>query len=311
MKARENERGQAIVLSVLALVALLGMSALVLDVGNWFRTQRRLQSTADAAALAGAQQLPNPGLATAMALDYAKDNGGDVQGTDIVVTSTFRTNDTISVKAAKTEDGIFTKVLGINTANIDARAKARTDTPLKARYVAPMVVNCNHPLLKNCDGKGNPQFGPDTELPFDKDETAAPGAFGMLNLGGGNGTPGSSEEAEWILHGFDQYLDLGIYRSDPGAKFSSGGNIESALEDRIGSILLFPVYKTLDKNGQNAEYEIIGWVGFYLESFEIHGNEATLKGYFTEFIAQGILSSTGPGPGSAQGFGVKSIQLIG
>ncbi len=275
MNARKNERGQAVVLSVLALVALLGMSALVLDVGNWFRTQRRLQATADAAALAGAQQLPNPGLATSMALAYAKDNGGDVLGTDITVTSTFNTNDTISVKAAKTEDGVFSKVLGIDTANIDASAKARTDTPLRVRYVAPMVVSCDHPLIKKC-----------------------------------NGNPGTSEEADWILHGFDQYLDVNKdYRSDPGAKFSSS-NIQDALEERMieGTALLFPVFETLSGTGQNANYYIIGWIGFHLESYEIQGNNAILHGYFTEFIANGILSSSGSG---SPNFGVKSIQLIG
>jgi hypothetical protein len=310
MKARENERGQAVVLSVLALVALLGMSALVLDVGNWFRTQRRLQATADAAALAGAQELPNPGLATSRALDYAKDNGGDVLGTDITVTSTFNPNDTISVKAAKTEDGIFSKVLGIDTANIDASAKARTDTPLRARYVAPMVVSCDHDLIKKCNGSSNmPKFGPSnrTTLPFDP--MGAPGAFGMLNLGG-NQNPGTSEEADWILHGFDQYLDVNKdYRSDPGAKFSSS-NIQDALTERMieGTPLLFPVFETLNGTGQNANYFIIGWIGFHLESFEIQGNNAILHGYFTEFIANGILSSSGSG---SPNFGVKSIELIG
>jgi Flp pilus assembly protein TadG len=315
MNARENERGQAIVLSVLALVALLGMSALVLDVGNWFRTKRRLQATADAAALAGAHQLPNnPSAAQTMAMDYANKNGGDVAAANITITSTFTTNDTITVKAAKVENGVFSKVLGIDTANIDSSAKARVDAPLQAKYVAPMVVYCDHPLIKNCTGTGNPHFQANTELPFDKDSTGAPGAFGMLNLGkdnGGSGTPGTSEEAEWILHGFDKFLPLGEYNSDPGAKFTSGGQVQRALEDRLNTVLLFPVYKSLDGSGQNARYEIIGWIGFYLTGFDIHGNEATLKGYFTEYIAQGILSSTGPGPGSAQGFGVKSIQLIG
>jgi Flp pilus assembly protein TadG len=315
MNARKDERGQAIVLSVLALVALLGMSALVLDVGNWFRTKRRLQATADAAALAGAQKLPGtPGLAQAMALDYANKNEGDVRPEDVTITTTYNTNDTITVKAAKTEDGVFSKVLGIDNANIDASAKARVDAPLQAKYVAPMVVYCDHPLLHNCDGTGNPSFDTGTDLPYDKDNTGAPGAFGMLNLGkagGSSGTPGSSEEAEWILHGFDKYLPLGIYTSDPGAKFSSGGNVEQALEDRIGTVLLFPVFKTLTKNGQNAEYEIIGWVGFYLTGIDIHGNEATLEGHFTEYIAQGILSSTGPGPSGSLPFGVRSIQLIG
>jgi Flp pilus assembly protein TadG len=309
MIARKNERGQAVVLSVLALVALLGMSALVLDVGNWFRTKRRLQSTADAATLAGAQQLPkNPSGAQSMALDYANKNGGDVLSANIIITSTFNANDTISVKAAKVENGIFSKVIGIDTANIDASAKARVDAPLQAKFVAPMVVYCDHPLIKNCNGGGSPVFLNKTELDFDKE--GAPGAFGMLNLSGGSGTPGASEEAEWIMKGFDKYLPLGLYRSDPGAKFESN-NVQDALEARIGTVLLFPVFKTLTGTGQNAEYDIIGWIGFHLESFEIHGHNATLKGYFTEYIAQGILSSTGSGPGSAQGFGVKSIQLIG
>src|SRR5215217_7847601 len=225
MIARKDERGQAVVLSVLALVALLGMCALVLDVGNWFRTKRRLQATADAAALAGAQQLPqNPSAAQAMALDYANKNGGSVAAANISVTTTFTANDTISVKAAKTEDGVFSKVVGIDNANIDASAKARVDSPLQAKYAAPMVVSCDHPLIKNCTGTGNPHFpSSNTDLPFDKDSTGAPGAFGMLNLGkdnGGTGTPGSSEEAEWILHGFDKFLPLGDYNSDPGAKFS-------------------------------------------------------------------------------------------
>jgi hypothetical protein len=42
---------------------------------------------------------------------------------------------------------------------------------------------------------------------------------------------------------------------------------------------------------------------------KVAGNNATLTGYFTEFIAQGILSSSGSGIPST--FGVKSIQLIG
>jgi Flp pilus assembly protein TadG len=303
---RKNERGQAIVLMVLALVVLIGMAALVLDVGAWFRTKRRLQGTADAAALAGAQQLPNdPSAAKSMAQNYADQNGGSVAGGDIVITSTYGPNDTISVKAAKTDPGIFSGVLGISSTNIDARAKARVDSPAQARYVAPMVVYCDHPLIRNCDGKGSPTFNVPTVMNFDK--MGAPGAFGMLNLAGGNGTVGASEEAAWILGGFDKYLPLGLYRSDPGAKFESA-NIKAALDARIGTVLLFPVFKTLTGTGENAQYDIIGWIGFHLVSYVVQGHNAVLTGYFTEYIAQGILSSSGPGP--TPGFGVTSIQLI-
>ncbi|TML25101.1 MAG: hypothetical protein E6G32_01760 [Actinobacteria bacterium] len=69
------------------------------------------------------------------------------------------------------------------------------------------------------------------------------------------------------------------------------------------------MYQTLSGGGQNANYYIIGWIGFYLQSYEVHGNNATLTGYFTEYIAQGILASSGGG--GPPNYGVKSIQLIG
>src|SRR2546428_14012094 len=77
MSRTRNERGQVVVLTVIALTVLLGMSALVLDVGAWFHSKRQLQATADASALAGAQMLPDtPGTAISTALDYANKNGG-------------------------------------------------------------------------------------------------------------------------------------------------------------------------------------------------------------------------------------------
>jgi Putative Flp pilus-assembly TadE/G-like len=307
--ARKDERGQAVVLMVLSLVVLLGMGALVLDVGHWWHTRRQLQATSDAAALAGAQMLPDdPGAASAMAMDYANKNGGDVAGSDIVISSTAGPNDTIAVKARKTDVGIFSNVLGIGSANIDARAKARVGPPQDALHVAPMVVYCGHTFIHNCNKDSTPDFGPDHMTTMDYDPMGAPGAFGMLNLDGGNGTPGSSDEADWILRGFNKYLPLGTYRSDPGAKFSSS-NIDDALHDRLNTVLLFPVYKTLDDQGQNATYDIIGWIGFMLTGYEVHGNNATLHGYFTEFIAQGIQAGSGGGS-SPTSFGVKTIQLV-
>ncbi len=307
MNSTKNERGQAMVLTVLALVALMGMAAMVLDVGAWFRTKRQLQATADAAALAGAQALPwNSANASSLALNYGDKNGGGVLGADVTVTSSRGPNDTISVKAKTTNPGIFSRVIGVDNVDIAASAKARVEAPRKARYVAPMVVNCDHDYIKGCNGKPDLKFNAKTTLEFDP--MGAPGAFGMLNLGGGNGTPGSSAEADWILRGFDKYLDLGNYRSDPGAKFSSQ-NVRGALDARIGTVLLFPVFRILSGQGQNAEYEIIGWIGFHLDSYTTQGNNATLSGYFTEFIAQGIQASSASQ--IPTNFGASSVQLIG
>jgi len=313
MNVRKSESGQAIVLMVISLAVLTGMAALVLDVGVWMRTDRRLQATADAAALAGAQQLPNsPSDARSLALDYANRNGGDVLAANITVSSMFNPDDTIQVRAEKNQPGIFSRILGVDSTDIHASAKARADTPYSVRYVAPMVVSCAHRNIQNCNNNGRmPDFGVDTDLNFDK--MGAPGAFGMLNLSKGNGTPGTSDEAEWIRRGYDQNLDVNKdYRSDPGAKFSSS-EISGALDTRLANDipLLFPVFekdKSLtDGGGQITNYYVIGWIAFHITSYEIHGNNATLHGYFTEYIASGILSSSGSG---SPNYGVKSIQLI-
>jgi Flp pilus assembly protein TadG len=306
----KNERGQALVLTAVAMVMVCGMAALVLDVGNWFRDKRRLQGTADAAALAGAQALPDDASAAKnQALSYANQNGGDVAGANIVITSVYQANDTIAVKAQRNDPGIFSRVIGTTSADITASAKARVGPPAQALAVAPMVVFCGHSLIQNCNNNHTPEFNVPTTM--DYDPMGAPGAFGMLNLDGESGAIGSSTEADWITKGFDKYLGLGKYKSDPGAKFESN-NLEDALDARIGTVLLFPVFKTLTGTGQNAEYDIIGWIGFHLTSYDVHGHSATLHGYFTEYIAQGILASASPGSGGVPSslFGVKAIQLI-
>ena len=55
--SRRRSDGQTLVLFALVLVALVAISALVVDVGLKYSTERRYQAIADAAALAGAQEL--------------------------------------------------------------------------------------------------------------------------------------------------------------------------------------------------------------------------------------------------------------
>jgi len=289
-------------MTILFLVALIGCAVLVLDVGSWFRDKRQLQTAADAAALAGAQSLPNnPAGANALAVQYGTSNGGGVTSGNVIVSSGLTANDTISVHATNSAPGFFSNVFGIKSVTVGASAVARSEVPAQALYVAPMVVRNTHPLLA---GSGCPCFNQQTTLNFDP--MGAPGAFGMLNLSGGSGTVGASTEGNWILNGYNQYLPLGSYKSDPGAKFSSA-NVQNALQARENTVLLFPVFNTLTGSGQNAVYNIIGWVGFYLQSFSVHGNTASLQGYFTTFIAHGIQATTAP---TQPDFGVHSIQLI-
>ncbi len=71
MRKARGERGQVLAIVALALVALLGISAFAIDVGYAYYAKRQLQSATDAAALAGAQDLPNAATAVATATSYA------------------------------------------------------------------------------------------------------------------------------------------------------------------------------------------------------------------------------------------------
>jgi hypothetical protein len=298
MKRIRQERGQAAVLTVVFLVVFLGMAGLVLDVGSWFREQRSAQSAADASALAAAQALPeSTATAGALAAQYVAKNGGGVAG--VAFASKSVANDTVTVRVDRDAPGVFAKLFGIDSVDVGAKATARAGSPASARYAAPIGVDRLHPLLS---GPGCPCFNQDTELELEK---IGPGAFRFLNINGTSGGTGSKDLEIWILSGFDGYMPLGWYGSDPGAKTSS--NVDSAMKKMIGEELLFPIYSRTQGGGSNFTYEVIGWVGFLVADWiKVQGNDKIIKGQFVRVIWEGILSTSG----STNGFGVRTIQLV-
>jgi hypothetical protein len=299
MTRHKQNCGQAYVITVLFLAVLLALAAAVLDIGSWYRADRSLQATVDAAALAGAQALPNnTANASALAAQYATKNGG---GTMQVTFSTkYVANDTIKVSGSKPAPGFFSKVIGVNGVTVHATASARVAAPSDAWGAAPIVVDESHPYL-HCNP--NPCTGA-TDLDLDK---TGPGNFKLVNLDNDKGGTGPPILADWIQNGLNGFMDLGWYYGDPGAKFNSS-QVKGALDARIGSVLLFPVYRAVQGNGSNLQYEIVGWVGFYLTGYDIQGSKNNkLYGHFTEVIWKGIVSESGSG---SSDFGVHSVSLV-
>ena len=71
--------------------------------------------------------------------------------------------------------------------------------------------------------------------------------------------------------------------------------------------MLFPVYDLLNGTGSNAEYRVIGWVGFNIQKVTADGSSGTIEGWFTRYIADGIDAALPPGTPDT---GVRSISLI-
>jgi hypothetical protein len=307
MSAARHERGQVIPLVAVFMVVLLGMTAFVLDVGSWYRADRAAQAAADAAALAGAHGLPHDtGEATGLAVEYTGKNGGGLAGGGITFSGRAVPNDTISVEISRSAPGFFAKVFGIDSITVNAKASARAVAISEPKWVAPIVVNEKHPML-TCQPQ--PCFGDATELNYyhlktGGNQTDGSGSFGFINLVGG-GNPGTSEMGNWIKYGFDKYMKPGEYEARTGNPFSSS-HIEDSLRDRIGSEILFPIYRKLTGGGSNAKYDVVGWVGFHLTGLDVHGNNEKLYGYFTQVIWDGVQAT----PGTPPAYGVRSIALV-
>ena len=309
-----NESGQALVLTAIFLVMIMGATGLAVDVGSWYRQSRQAQSTADAAALSGAENLQTgTASAQATAQNYADQNGGGVAPGGITFQSAFSPNDTVSVKIIQTAPGFFSRIFGIDSVNVHAHAAARIAVPQEVSGAAPILIQKDHPMLTGA-GCGNPTspptpcFGDQTSIPLGKigsNGSFVSGSFGLVDLPNyyngncanapnGGGGDGSSTVGGWIQTGYNGYLDLGCYAADTGAKFNSN-SIEDALTARLGSTLLFPVYDTVFGGGNNAYYNVIGWAAYYITGWAAGNASANLPGY----------TCTAPGGGGNNGNGTN------
>jgi hypothetical protein len=291
-----SENGQAIVMTTFFVAALLGIAALVVDLGSWFRAQRDTQRIADAAALAGAQALPyDTTRASALANEYTIKNKGANPNIS------FPSVDRITVEIRRDAPGFFSKVAGVNSVNVHGKATALAFLPNQARWAAPIGVDRKHPLIAGCHPE--PCFDQPTSLDMTK---TGPGAFRLLNLDRSRGGTSPATLADWMLRGFDGFMPLDWYYSDAGAKFNSS-HMQAALDQRIGDEVLFPVYDQTQGQGANFEYHVIGWIGFVITSYEARGNSGILYGHFTRVIWEGIHTETGGEPAE---LGMRAIELI-
>jgi hypothetical protein len=136
-----GERGSVVVLVALCLAAVLGFAAVAVDVGYFVWQRQELQRVADAAALAGVQELPeNPNGAVAVARDYAHRNGVGSHGW--VLDSVQVVNGTsLEVRISHPDAPFFLgRVLGLVALDVTARATASVQSPTQSDNVMPWAL---------------------------------------------------------------------------------------------------------------------------------------------------------------------------
>jgi len=294
-----SEEGQVFALTAVAMVGICAMAGAALDVGVWFQAHRKQQAIADASALAAAGDLPaSTSLASSDASSYAGKNGGNVES--VAYSTAYLPNDTVTVSATRTVPSYFLKTIGINQATVTATAVARAENMSSAWGSAPFAVINTQPELS---GPGCPCLGAATTLDL---AMVGPGGFQILDIDGSQGGTGPGTLASWILNGCDCSTSAPTYiYSDTGAKFNSS-EVKNAMDQRIGSDMLFPVYDATQGNGANLQYHVIGFAGFHVNGYSFKGNSGTIDGWFVHVDWQGTGTTN-----TSNYFGATTSQLVG
>jgi len=121
-KILKKESGQALVITALVMVGIMGFAALAVDVGSVAVAKAELQNAADAAALAGAHDLPTVSDAVNAAEDYAELNGAETT----MATTPYNGDSTkIEVVCSKTVEYTFARILGFDETDVSVRAVAQ------------------------------------------------------------------------------------------------------------------------------------------------------------------------------------------
>ncbi len=302
----KNEKGSAMVMVCAALVLLIGITALVVDVGRFYMVNFRLGNAADAAALAGAQELIESGTsAENTALDYTEKNGITQ---DKVEVQANPGEGTITVRVEEDVAFLFGSLFVEEDAlNLVKEATARVGSISAARGAAPLGIQ-DHDF----------EFGEKYTLKVGANDDYGTGLgvgnFGALALGGG----GASRFEENLEEGYGDILSVDdVVETESG---NMSNPTKRAIDERISNshsssyqddttgcprVLLVPVFEPKDKEDDKVKsIEIISFAAFWVEEVEGQGNESEISGYFIESTTSGTTSRKTPDRG------LKGVSLI-
>ena len=309
LRRLRDDRGTALVMITLLFTALLALVALAFDFGSWYRAQRNLQAAADAAALAGAQDLPNTATAASSASSYANANATGLNSWS----PSFPDTNTIDISLSKDVSASFAKLVGINSKTVHAHARAQIGSPGSMKNVVPVGIKSSAACATGSTGCF---FTPKT-LTFDDSTTASFGSstWGLLDLSGGSasssgcsGNVGEGTEAGWVTSGYPGILTVNNYY---GATTGQRTSIRNSLNAVVGKLLLIPVFDNANLSwcGNKGGFHVIGWAAFVIDqaipNSDWNPHLKILHGHFETYIPTDVVSTPG-----VPGFGVKTVALI-
>jgi Flp pilus assembly protein TadG len=275
----EDQDGAVAVVVAISLVVLVGIGALVLDVGNLYWERRQLQNAADAGALAAAQDLVT-GEPEATALETARQfaNANNSRGafvadddpgfatTSSSVTVTAETGD---LAGEGTLGSILAGVLGVDNYATSAAATATWGGLSSASTVPLTFSECEWDYMTGGSVEGLPTG--ERTVYFHSSQTAQsintcggpanqdhPGGFGWLQPEGGQ---------------CEAYIENGQVSTDVGNNVPNECSA-AYLQSLIGQTVLLPIFSSVSLQGSNAVYTIKGFAALEVTGFRLSGGPA-------------------------------------
>jgi hypothetical protein len=209
----ENEEGNILALSVAAMLAMIVFASAAIDVGCLLTAKNQIQSGVDASALAGASGLiDNQTVATQRAVTLAGSN--NYCGRPIILYSgdiSFPLTDRVLVQTSQTVPLFFSRIVGIETAQVSAVAMAEMAPLVGTNGQRPwgipdMSYSHGECVVIKSGQLGAPATNPSFYYPID---------FPALNKG--NPESGASIYVENIIYGSPYLVEIGdVLQVEPG-----------------------------------------------------------------------------------------------
>lgn len=315
IKAFKEESGQAIVLFALAFIVFCGFTAFAVDIGSFTHEKSQLQNAADAAALAGAQVLPD-GDAEAVARQYAMLNG---EAGDVItpVVSADKLHITVTIKRASPR--YLSKVISSEeTQELNAKAVAsitKNETPVE--MITTDTTDSGKPAHSvsgvipiGVQEKTSFKYGELYTLKEGGGSAIYTGNYGAVALGG----TGASTFETNLREGYKGVLTVGDkiltepgvmagandaildrIAADPDSNYTDGNPAAhlDEIEDDSPRLVTVIIVDTMDVNGRK-EVTIVGFARFFLTSGaeKVSGKYKT-TGIFLEKIVPNSTPGTG------------------
>lgn len=286
MQRLRDERGATAVTTALFMVVLLGMAAIVVDIGALYFERAQLKNGADAGALAVAQNcaagrcdLDFTAMATSLASQNANDNLADATVKVDVATGTATVTTTTLTSEGHFLAQAFAPILGLgDTASVTTQSQAHWGAPVAGKSVLPIAISYCQFVGMRDGGVQRVDFNPNRQtaegcssssLPGSSGSTyTIPGGFGWLKQDptqpchakiniGATGIPGFPVDPE--------------IASDPGNDVPSSCKKTNMLDQIAGKTILLPLYDDAGGNGANAWYHIMGFAAFKVSGWNFSG----------------------------------------